>query len=123
MPRKTATAKDAAGALRDKALSYSDAEPSVACKGTALECLTVKTKGKAFLFVRDTDARFKVVESRPEVQALAAKDPDHYAIGATGWVTIKFGEGKHPPLHLLEKWLQESYLCMVGKPSGQRRRR
>ncbi|MBI5538339.1 MAG: hypothetical protein HY898_36790 [Deltaproteobacteria bacterium] len=109
MTSRTLTGKDIARALRDKALSYPDVEQSIACKGTALECTTVKIKGKAFLFVRDVDARLKVDASRAEVAKLASKQPDAFAIGATGWATIKFGASKLPALGVMEKWLEESY--------------
>jgi len=101
-------------AFRKAALRLPDSEEGVACAGTALESVTVKAGTKAFLFVRPTEARLKLVESRAEAAKLAAKDPAHYAIGATGWATIRFDAEHAPPRDLVERWVEESHRAVMG---------
>lgn len=102
-------------ALLKVALGYPETEEGVACKGTVLESTTVMIRKKAFVFVRSSEARFKLRESQKEMAALATKDPGHYGTGANGWASIKFTDDTAAPLELLEKWVGESYRVVGGK--------
>src|SRR5262245_43757452 len=102
-------------ALRKIAMQYPGAEAGVACKGTALECTTVKVHNKAFLFLRKTDLRLKLGDSLAEAAKLAAKERDRYEAGAGGWVKVMFSAAQPPPLDLLKRWLDESYRLLAPK--------
>src|SRR5262245_5592227 len=114
------TAKSISQALRRAGWRHPGAEEGIACEGTALESVTVRAKNKAFLFVRATEARLKLRESRAKATALAAKDPARYGIGANGWVLIRFGDGRSPQLPLMERWIGESYRAVVGEAAAVR---
>src|SRR5262249_21237923 len=102
-------------ALRKIALRYPEAEEGIACKGTALECLTVKVRDKAFLFLGKSALRLKLGGSLPEAAKLAAKQPDHYRAGGGGWVKVVMGAGNSPPLDMLARWIDESYRLLASK--------
>jgi hypothetical protein len=102
-------------ALRSFALRYPQAEEGIACQGTALEKHTVKSGGKAFLFVGPTDAMVKLRDSLPDAAALAAKEPARYKVGANGWVKVTFAGPTPLPMATLEAWIDESYRLLAGK--------
>lgn len=114
------TAPVIAKALRAAALRLPDVEERVACEGTALEKRTIKAKKKAFLFLGAADAMLKLADSLAEAKRLAAKSPEHYKVGATGWVTVKFADAD-PPRGLVERWIEESYALVAGKSAATRR--
>ena len=100
-------------ALRKLALEFPGTEEGVACEGTPIERRTIKTVGKAFLFLGVGDAMFKLGASLPAASKLAMKEPDHYKAGKSGWVKVIFGN-EPPPLARLEKWIGESYQLMTA---------
>lgn len=122
-----ATVGKACKALRAVALRKPEVEEGVACKGTALESTTFGVGKKVFLFLRIADGtchlRLKLAESLPEARRLAGRQPEVYAVGAQGWAKVTFElDGPSPPLALLQRWLHESYLVVVGpRPAGRRR--
>lgn len=95
-------------ALRDAAIGHPDTTEGVACEGTAVEKRTVKTGGKAFLFLGPADAMLKLADSLAEAEGLALADPDHYRVGAHGWVTVRFDPDADPPIERLVRWIGES---------------
>lgn len=101
--------------LRKFALRYPEAEEGIACKDTALECSAFKARKKTFFFLGHTDAKVKLGASLGEAAKLAAKEPDRYQVGSSGWVSIKFGADAPPPLDVLERWIDESYRLLVHK--------
>ncbi len=105
-------------ALRTLAMKYPEAEEGVACKGTALECATFKTRNKTFLFVGGANLRVKLKESLAEAAKLAKAESGRYKVGANGWVEVKFSKDEPPPLDVLERWIGESYrlLAPTKKP-------
>ncbi len=107
--------------LRKLALRLPDTEEGIACAGTALEKRTIKTRGKAFLFLGVDDAMVKLCASLAAAVALARNEPDRYQAGKTGWVKVTFGE-EPPPLALLEKWIAESHGLMAGTEPARARR-
>jgi hypothetical protein len=102
-------------ALQTIALRYPEAQEGVACAGTPIEKRTVKVRNKAFLFLGTADAMVKLSESLTEAANLAAKEPNHYKVGAHGWVSLTFSDGAPPPLDVLERWIDESYRLLAPK--------
>jgi hypothetical protein len=102
-------------ALRDIAKRYPEVQEGIACEGTSLEKITVKARNKAFLFLGVADVMLKLRESLPEAMKLAARDPNRYRAGASGWVTIKLGTSPPSLLDLLRKWIDESYRLVAHK--------
>jgi hypothetical protein len=99
--------------LRRLALLLPGTAEGVACAGTALETRTITAGGKAFLFLRDTDARLKLRESLPEVTELAAGRPERYAVGAHGWVTVQLTAKAAPGP--FDRWIEESFRLLASK--------
>ena len=64
-------------------------------------------------------AMFKLERSMPQASKLAAKDPDRFQVGSTGWVTTCFSTEKPLPQSVWEKWLQESYDLTVKKTAAK----
>ena len=109
-------------ALRSFAVKLPETDEGVACEGTALESRTVRRKGKAFLFLRATEARFKIGPSIADAKARAAKDPQHLQVGAGGWALVKF-DGATLPLDVLRGWVAESHeLAGGGKPASPKKK-
>jgi hypothetical protein len=105
--------RDLAKAVRDAAMRLADVEEGIACAGTSLEKRTVKVRGKAFLFFGSADLMLKLRDSLDAASDLMAREPEHYRVGAHGWVTVALaGE---PPLTLLLKWVDESYRLFAPK--------
>jgi hypothetical protein len=101
--------------LRPIAMSFPEAEEGVACKGTAIECTTFKSRNKAFLFVGAKEIRLKLQTSIAEAAMLAAKEPDRYQAGKIGWVTVRLHPGEALPIDILERWIDESYRLLAPK--------
>ena len=101
-------------ALRKFALRLPDVEEGIACEGTAVESRTVRTRKKAFLFLRPKDARLKLDASLTDAAARASKEPDRYAVGGGGWVLVKFDDATDP-LRVLERWVAESHSLFASK--------
>ncbi len=110
-------------ALRTFALRYPDVQEGVACEGTSLEKRTVKTQGKAFVFIGVGDAMVKLSESLPEAARLATREPAFLHVGDNGWVTATFSADGSKKLRLLEKWIDESYRAIVSKPPAKKPRK
>ena len=100
-------------ALRTFALRLAETEEGIACKGTLLESRTIKTRGKAFLFLRPTEARLKLGASLKEAAARAAKSPDRCVVGTGGWVKLKLDDASDP-LDVYRRWIAESH-ALFGK--------
>jgi len=108
--------------LRTIALRHPDTEEGIACEGTAVESSAFKVRKKTFLFARKVDLRLKLLESLPEANQLAAKEPERYSVGIGGWILVKFGE-QPPPIDVLKAWIDESYKLMLGPPKKTARKR
>lgn len=103
------------------ASGLSAVEAGVACAGTALESRTIKTNGKAFLFLRAQDARLKLGASLPEAVAVAAKAPGRVVVGRNGWVQLQFDDAADP-VDVYRRWIAESHASCraVKSPGGTR---
>ena len=104
------TLSDPTEAIRERAAGF----PAVA-RGTSCNQSSFKTRKKSFLYVgpgpkgKGYKAMFKLKESMPEARRLADKDPGHFEVGTTGWVTTRFTAEDPLPEKIWQKWLQESY--------------
>ncbi len=103
--------------LRKIALRLPGTEEGVACEGTALEKRTIRTGGKAFLFLGANDATLKLRDSLDEVVRLAANEPSRYRAGSSGWVTVKL-DGEAPAARL-RSWIAESHALFAKKPASK----
>ena len=101
--------------IREKAASF----PEVAT-GTSCNQSSFKAGKGSFLFIGPGakgvgfKAMFKLDGSMPQANKLAAKEPDRYEVGSTGWVTARFTSEKPLPKSIWEKWLKESYEICCG---------
>ncbi len=130
MAKAPKTAKgDVAGWLRGIATRPGGVDEAVACAGTPLEASTYTTGGKAFLFVTGKESsyelRLKLGASKAEASRYSAKQPDRFAIGATGWAKITWPKSEPGPRAILERWVAESHALFVpasskGAPAGGR---
>jgi hypothetical protein len=109
------TAGTTVEALRKLALKLPETSEGVACEGTTAEKRTVQARDKAFVFLGENDAMFKLRESLAHATKLAFKQPQLFKVGAHGWVTATLGHADGPPLDVLEKWLRESYMLVAPK--------
>lgn len=105
--------------LQRLALEQPGVMQGVACRGTALESITFGVKNKAFLFLRDTEARLKLRTSLAEAVEWSHNHPTWCRVGALGWVTLFLPQAEAFPRELVQKWVMESYHLLVytkGKP-------
>ena len=121
---------DPTDAIRRKAVTF----PLVG-KGTSCNQSSFKAGKGAFLFIGPGlkgvgfKAMFKLKASLPQAQKLAARHPDRFEVGTTGWVTARFTAEAPLPKEIWEKWLAESYEVTCGtdgpakKPSRSTKRR
>jgi len=110
MKRSKPTTMEALWAIANRHL---DVEAGIACAGTAVESRTAKVRGRAFLFLRPQDARFKLAASAAE----AAQPGSGCKVGAGGWCHAKLGVADSPPLSVMERWIAESYALMAAPAS------
>ena len=114
MTRPASTESEPMQVLRRIALRYPEVEEGLVCARAAF-----KARSKAFLFIGrkadSYDVMLKLRDSLTEAAKLAAKAPNHYAIGGHGWVTATFSHEECPPSGLLERWIDESYRLLVPK--------
>ena len=86
-----------------------------ATKGTSCNQTSFKVGKQSFFFIGPGakgvgfKAMFRLRKSMPQAEKLAAKEPDRYSAGSTGWVTVRFTAEKPIPKTVWEKWLKESY--------------
>ena len=114
MTRQKTTADETLQTWRKAALRYPEAQEGTSCDRSAF-----KARDKAFLFMGAEDhscnAMVKLRESLEEAARLATREPGHYKVGSTGWVTVTFEHDESPPPGLLEGWIDESYRALAHK--------
>ena len=116
-----ARSKDPTEPIREKAASF----PDIA-KGTSCNQSSFKAGKGSFLFIGPGakgigfKAMFKLKQSMAQARKLAAKDPDRFEVGSTGWVTARFTAEKPLPKSIWAKWLQESYDICGGASQGEK---
>ena len=100
--------------VRQIALSLPEATEGIVCQRAAFEA-----GNKRFLFLEaKSDScllMLKLQDLLAEANRLAAKFPDCYQVGATGWVTAIFTRAIGPPPGLLKRWVDESYQLLVPR--------
>lgn len=110
-------------ALWDAATRHPGVEAGVACAGTAVESRTAKIRGKAFLFLRPRDARFKLAASA----TAAARPGSGCKVGAGGWCHVVLDTADAPTLDVMDRWIEESYRIMAAsaptKPKAKAKKR
>ena len=109
---------EAVARLSATALGHSGTEEGIACAGTVIEKRTIKTGGKAFLFLGLKDLMLKLANSLPEAEHLAAAEPGNYKAGRGGWVSARLADGDCPPLAMIERWIAESHGLFADAKSG-----
>jgi hypothetical protein len=103
------------------AVRLPDAEQGVACEGTVVESSTMKVNGKAFLFLRQSQAMLKLGKSLAEAAAIGESEPEAVRAGAGGWVKVMFEDGP-PPMPRMERWIRESYGLFADLKATKTRR-
>ncbi|MCP3918030.1 MAG: MmcQ/YjbR family DNA-binding protein [bacterium] len=113
--------KDPTEPIRLEASRYLDVD-----KGTSCTQSSFKTGKKAFLYIGTQGGRykamFKLEGSKAEAAKLADKDPDHFEVGSTAWVTARFTAERPMPKKLWKKWLDESYALSAGSGGGSKKK-
>lgn len=104
-------------ALWAAATRHPRVEAGVACAGTAVESRTAKVGGRAFLFLRTQDARFKLAASAAE----ASREGSGCKVGAGGWCHVVLGAAGAPPLAVMERWIAESYGLMAASAPAKKK--
>jgi hypothetical protein len=116
-----AKASDPTDPIRKKAVTF----PTVA-KGTACNQSSFKAGKGTFLFIgpgakgQGFKAMFKLKRSMAHATKLALRDPEHFEVGSTGWVTTRFTAEKPLPRSIWEPWLQESYELTCAPKAGKK---
>jgi hypothetical protein len=114
MTRTPATTAAPTDVLRGIALRYPEVEEGLSCNRTAFAA-----RGKAFLFAgagaggEGWVVLVKLRDSLAEAEALARKEPRRYAVGKTGWVTLRLGPAEALPRGVMERWIDESYRLLA----------
>lgn len=115
----SAKAKDPTEVIRLKASKYPDVDKGTACTQTSF-----KACGKGFLYIGEQGGRykamFKLKDSIPEAEKLAAKAPEDFQVGSGSWVTARFTAEKPLAKTLWVKWLDESYALSVAGGAGKK---
>ena len=111
---------DPTDAIRAEAAAFPDVAPGTSCNQSAF-----KVGKRAFLYIgpgakgRGFKAMFKLDRSMPHAEELAAKHPDRFEVGSTGWVTTRFTAEEPLPRAVWETWLEESYEMAARSRAGE----
>ena len=110
---------DPTEAIRNKAAAFPEVAPGTSCNQSSF-----KVGKRAFLYIGPGakgvgyKAMFKLTESMPKAEELAATQPDRFEVGSTGWVTTRFTSEDPLPDALWQTWLDESYEVAGGSRAG-----
>ena len=112
---------DPTESIRKQAASFAGVATGTSCNQSSFKA----GKG-SFLFIGPGakgigyKAMFKLERSLAQAKELAAKDPDRFDVGSTGWVTARFSKEKPLPKSIWQKWLKESYEICCGSTKGKK---
>ena len=111
MPKKPADPREA---MKEAARSMGDAQEGTACTQTSF-----KAGNKSFFFVGEQGGRlkamFRLKDSLPQAESMAAATPEDVQVGKHGWVTARFTAEKPMPARVWKKWLKESFSIATGR--------
>ena len=100
--------------LRDLAMGY----PGVS-EGDSCVIRAFRAGEKGFLYLGENDDTYRVTvrlgRSLEDATKLSERDPRHYSIGNTGWVTVVMAQGQQPPPGLFASWIDESFRLQAHK--------
>ncbi len=105
------------------ALALPDVEEGVACKGTAIQSVTCKVKGKAFLFLRPGNMMLKLEESTDQATELSRETSGSMTVGKGGWVTIRDYHFKKIKISIIKTWITESHGLFANSQSRKKAKR
>lgn len=79
-----------------------------------------KVGKKVFVFLghegsEDRGMGVKLPDSGAAVLLEPYAEPSGYGLGKAGWVNIGFDDASHPPLDVLEGWIEESWRAIAPK--------
>lgn len=78
---------------------------------------TIKVRGKIFLFLgADKDQLYltvKLPQTADAALGLPFCTPTRYRLGRSGWVSVRFPNGKEIPLDMFRDWIDESYRAVA----------
>jgi predicted DNA-binding protein (MmcQ/YjbR family) len=101
-------------ALRSHGLSLPEAVEQHPWGHSAL-----KVRGKTFVFLNLDPDRLslsaKLPVSRDFALMLDFTEPTGYGLGRSGWVSSAFAPGDEIDVHLLGRWIEESYRAVAPK--------
>ncbi len=103
-------------AIREHGLAFPEAEEDFPWGHTAL-----KVRGKTFGWLGDEDGfsmTVKLPVSRDFAELFDFASPAGYGLGKAGWISCRFAPGEEPDLHLMRRWLPESYRAVAPKKLG-----
>ena len=104
------SASDPTFLIRKKAVAFPGVSTGSSCNKSSF-----KAGRGAFLYIgpgakgQGFKAMFKLRRSMAHVRKLAAKTPERFGVGSTGWVTTRFTAEEPLPRSIWEAWLEESY--------------
>lgn len=80
----------------------------------------VKVRKRIFLFAGETrdgglGVSVKLPQSADAALSLPFAEPTGYGLGASGWVSARFGERDRPPVDLLLAWVDESFRAIAPR--------
>jgi predicted DNA-binding protein (MmcQ/YjbR family) len=112
--RKPPAPKGPEKELRDFALKYPEAAEDFPWGERA-----IKVNKKVFVFLGNFDGvlsmSMKLPNSGVAALTLPFAEPTGYGLGKSGWVTARFNSDQKPPVHLLCRWIDESYRAVAPK--------
>ena len=78
----------------------------------------LKVRGKTFVFLskeQELSLSMKLPVSRDFALVFDFTEPTGYGLGRSGWVSARFDGSEEPDLHLLKRWIRESYKAIAPK--------
>jgi len=100
--------------LRNLALSYPGVTEGDSCVNRVFRAGT-----RGFLYLGEKPDTYRVMvkleKSLDDATKLSERDPTHYSVGTTAWVTVVLPRGETPPPGQFESWIDESYRLQAGK--------
>jgi len=101
-------------ALRRHGLAFPEAHEDFPWGHTAL-----KVRGKTFAWLDQNEGKLSMTVKLPASRDFALvfdfAEPAGYGLGRSGWISCRFDAGEAPDLHLLKRWVAESYRAVAPR--------